>query len=59
LEWHKSSYSGDDSACVEVAKLDGGGRAVRDTKNRDGGALTFTEAEWSAFISGVRAGEFD
>jgi len=42
-----------------VAVIDGNGRAVRDTKNRDGGTLYFTEAEWAAFAAGVRAGEFD
>ncbi|MGH3900634.1 MAG: DUF397 domain-containing protein [Pseudonocardiaceae bacterium] len=36
---------------VEVADLDGGARAVRDSKNSTGAALTFTAA--------VCAGEFD
>lgn len=33
--------------------------AIRDTKNPSGGDLLFTKAEWIAFISGVKAGEFD
>ncbi|MDQ4034106.1 MAG: DUF397 domain-containing protein [Actinomycetota bacterium] len=43
---------------MEVADLDGGGRAVRDSKDLTGPVLKFTEAEWSSFIAGVRAGEF-
>lgn len=55
----KSSYSGDQGDCVEVAPLAGGGRAVRDSKDRDGGVQFYSAAEWRAFIAGVRAGEFD
>lgn len=58
-KWRKSSYSsGQGGACVEVADLDSG-RAVRDSKNPAGPALTFAPAQWSAFTAGVRAGEFD
>jgi hypothetical protein len=58
--WHKSSYSnGSGGNCVEVADLDGGGRAVRDSKDRSGPVLRLTAEEWAAFIAGVRGGEFD
>jgi len=57
--WRKVSYSnGNGGNCVEVADLDGG-RAVRDSKNPTGPALTFTATEWAAFTTGVRDGEFD
>lgn len=56
--WFKSSHSQGDAACVEVAFLDGGSVAVRDSKNRTGPALVFTSAEWTAFLAGARAGEF-
>lgn len=56
--WFKSSHSQSDAACVEVAFLDGGSVAVRDSKNRTGPALVFTSAEWTAFLAGARAGEF-
>ena len=58
--WRKSSYSSDQGGnCVEVADFDGDSRAVRDSKNPTGTALTFTATEWAAFTAGVRAGEFD
>ena len=58
LEWRKSSVSRQDGACLEVAKTRDG-RAVRDSKDPDGPVLTFTQAEWIAFIAGAKAGEFD
>lgn len=60
LSWHKSSFSDDENGgCVEVAPLSDGGLAVRDSKNPTAGMLSFTAGEWSAFVRGVRAGEFD
>jgi Domain of unknown function (DUF397) len=55
--WHKSTRSSNGN-CVEVAMVDDA-VAVRDTKNREGGMLVFTAAEWSAFLSGAKNGEFD
>lgn len=57
--WRKSTQSGQENACVEVADLDGGGRAVRDSKDPNGPVLRFTPKEWAAFTAGVRDGEFD
>jgi len=39
----------------------GSGRLIlmRDSKNPDGPVLALTEAEWRAFIAGVKDGEFD
>ncbi|MGW3023226.1 DUF397 domain-containing protein [Streptomyces sp. NPDC001221] len=59
LVWKTSSYTNGNGACVEVAVLPDGGRAVRDTKDRDGGTQLYTPAEWTAFIAGVKDGEFD
>ncbi|GAB2944001.1 hypothetical protein GCM10027280_35900 [Micromonospora polyrhachis] len=51
-KWHKSSRSnGNQGACVEVADNLTGIVLVRDTKDRDGGTLTFTPTAWQAFIS--------
>lgn len=58
--WRKSTHSGGNGGdCVEVAVNLPGIVAVRDTKDPDGVALTFSRAAWRAFLAGVRAGEFD
>lgn len=59
VTWQKSSRSNDENACVEVAALPGGSRAVRDSKHPHGPVLIFTAAEWAAFLSGVHDGEFE
>lgn len=58
LEWVKSSYSGNNGNCVEVAVLPGGGRALRDSKDPSGPMLTFSADEFTAFITGAVDGEF-
>jgi Domain of unknown function (DUF397) len=57
--WIKSSLSSYNGNCVEVAGLADDMIRVRDSKNPRGGMLNFTQAEWDAFIGGVRNGEFD
>lgn len=58
--WMKSSYSGPTGGnCVELAHLYGGQVAIRNSRHRSGPALLFTEAEWDAFLAGVKDGEFD
>ncbi|MGH3871944.1 MAG: DUF397 domain-containing protein [Pseudonocardiaceae bacterium] len=56
--WRTSSFSGNNGSCVEVADLDGGYHAVRDSKHPAGPALTFPAVGWAAFTTGVRAGQF-
>ncbi|CUU59192.1 protein of unknown function (DUF397) [Parafrankia irregularis] len=58
LTWVKATASNDKGACVEVAKLPDGGRAVRHSQDPDGPMLRYTEAEWTAFLDGARKGEF-
>jgi hypothetical protein len=59
-QWIKSSFSGPTGGnCVEVAFLADGQVAVRNSRQADGPALVFTGAEWDAFLSGARGGEFD
>ena len=59
--FRKSTFSGGNGGgCVEIAELVGGGRAVRDSKQRGTGPiLWFTATEWDAFLKGVKSGEFD
>ncbi|WP_328408946.1 DUF397 domain-containing protein [Nocardia sp. NBC_00403] len=57
--WFKSSRSGGNDDCVEVAHLDGGMVGVRDSKNPTGPALVFAPGEWETFTAGVVDGEFD
>jgi hypothetical protein len=45
--------------CVEVAGLTDDIVRVRDSKNPRGAVLSFTPAEWDAFVGGVHLGEFD
>jgi uncharacterized protein DUF397 len=58
--WHKSTRSGGNGGdCVEVAVNLPGIVAVRDSKDRTGGTLVFTPSQWTAFLDGVRSGDFD
>jgi hypothetical protein len=69
--WRKSGRSTNGGDCVEVAVVPGdpavaGHKAdadelylIRDSKDPDGPALAFTPSEWSAFVGGVKDGEFD
>ncbi len=53
--WRKSSYSGGNGgACVEVAVLPDGGKAVRDSKDREGPALRFSAEDWRRFTATLK-----
>jgi len=55
-QWRKSTWT--DNNCVEVC-IGSGHVKVRDSKDSEGPILTFTHAEWRAFLSGVHGGEFE
>jgi hypothetical protein len=73
LEWRKSSYSGYNGNCVEMACemawkkssysganncVEVGGQEglvhVRDSKDPDSGKLTFSPADWNAFLATIK-----
>jgi hypothetical protein len=52
--WRKSSYSGaQGNACVETAGSQGV-ILVRDSTDRDGGALSIPAAAWTRFTASLR-----
>lgn len=50
--WHTASYSAERGECVEVAE--GPTTGIRDTQNRELGALFFDAEEWWAFLTPTR-----
>ncbi|MER7702204.1 DUF397 domain-containing protein [Kitasatospora sp. NPDC097605] len=56
--WHKSTYSQNGGACVEVAPGFPGLVPVRDSKDPSGPALVFPADAWRSFVTAVQAGEF-
>ncbi|MBN1172309.1 MAG: DUF397 domain-containing protein [Micromonosporaceae bacterium] len=56
--WYKSSRSGGDDNCVEVAIGDAGTIGVRDTKDRSGPILEFTSTAWTSLLTKIRGGGF-
>jgi hypothetical protein len=60
LAWRKSSYSGANGNCVEIAPARGSALiAVRDSKDRTGPALVLTAGQWGAFTSRIKDGWLD
>lgn len=56
--WIKAKKSGGNGgSCVE-ARRNGANIEVRDSKNPEGASLSFTKAEWDAFLDGAGNGEF-
>lgn len=54
--WFKSSYSGSEVNCLEVARLPDR-VAVRDSKNPHAAPLVFDPAAWTAFLARLRREE--
>ncbi|MFF7586588.1 DUF397 domain-containing protein [Kitasatospora purpeofusca] len=58
--WRKPSYSGgtNNSEYVEASLNTPGVVPVRDSKDPNGPWLAFEAGEWSAFVFGLKSGEF-
>jgi len=56
LIWRKSSASGGNASCVEVAKSSSS-VLVRDSADRSGAILTLTCAQWRGLMRRIRDGE--
>lgn len=50
----KSSYSGAEGNCVEVAATTTGGRAIRDSKNPHGPLLHLSPHGWHTFLAAAK-----
>jgi hypothetical protein len=59
LTWRKSSFSQLEGNCVEVAALDDGRIAVRNSRHPDEGIVFFARAAMDAWVTGAKAGQFD
>ncbi|MEU6129273.1 DUF397 domain-containing protein [Saccharopolyspora sp. NPDC047091] len=55
--WRTSSYSNGGGQCVEVGGLPGGA-AVRDSKDRAAGHLSFDRPQWTVFLAAVARGRY-
>lgn len=59
LAWRKSEAGNPCGDCVELARIAEGDVAVRNSRDPHGPALLYTPAEFAAFLTGVKAAEFD
>lgn len=61
LAWFKSSYSGDQGSCVEVAdaRAATGKVMVRDSKDPYGPALAFPPEAFAALVHDAASGAYD
>jgi hypothetical protein len=57
--WWKSGRSSAQGNCIETAMLPGHEVAIRNSRYPQGPALIFNQAEVSAFLQGVKDGDFD
>jgi hypothetical protein len=59
LRWRKSSFSGQQSDCVEMAARPDGQVLVRNSNRPAAGTLAFSPAELAPWLAACRAGALD
>ncbi|MGW7578758.1 DUF397 domain-containing protein [Streptomyces sp. NPDC054765] len=52
--FRKSSYSGQEGDCVEVAHTADGGRVVRDSKDQAGPSIALGAGAWTSFLAKLK-----
>ena len=57
--WRKSSFSTEQGDCVELAPLDDGTIAIRNSNHPAAGVVYLTRTEMNAWIQGIKIGELD
>jgi hypothetical protein len=57
ITWQKSTASGGQGNCVQVAVVDGS-ILVRNSRDPLSSVLSFTRQEWAAFLEDVTNGKF-
>ena len=59
VAWRKSRASNPSGECIEVAALDTGAVAVRNSRFPEGPALVFSVAEMTSFLADIKGGAYD
>jgi hypothetical protein len=57
-KWRKSTHSGEEANCIEVAALAGNDIAIRNDESEEI-IVSASRGDFRAFVLGVKAGEFD
>jgi Domain of unknown function (DUF397) len=56
--WRKSRHSNPSGNCVEIAEIDGGAVAIRNSRFPGGPALICARTDFAEFLAGARDGDF-